>query len=143
MFEKLKKWFQDTPKVTIPQELVDFATGVEDTAKTIAGKNRHLGLSVEPTDASKRTLARRTPELLYRIENEDEDSVFVKVWKSDEMKHIDGPRLAVAYIQEREGEPFKDVWVTSKETQELRSLPDDIRDFIFALDDTVRKTHKL
>lgn len=59
------------------------------------------------------------------------------------MKHIDGPRLAVAYIQEREGEPFKDVWVTSKETQELRSLPDDIRDFIFALDDTVRKTHKL
>lgn len=95
----------------------------------------------------RKTLARRSPELVYLVTPGSEArAVTVKAWFTNENGRIDKDRgvLAVATITDLESDqmPTRDNWVSSKETDKIYSLHEEIRGGIFELDDAIREAIK-
>lgn len=99
------------------------------------------------TAPRRRTLARRSPQLVYLVSPQPETgAVIVKAWFADENGRMDRARgvIAKAEVAEvtSEGMPAGDRWLTSKETERIYMFHEDIREGIFQLDDAIREAIK-
>lgn len=95
----------------------------------------------------RKTLARRSPELVYLVAPDAEASaVTVKAWFANEYGRIDKAQgvIAVANVTDLEpGQlPRTDNWVSSKDTDKLYTLHEEVREGIFQLDDAIRDAIK-
>ncbi|MFE6965652.1 hypothetical protein ACFVAJ_11075 [Agromyces sp. NPDC057679] len=95
----------------------------------------------------RRSLARRSPELVYLVVPDDEASaVAVKAWFANEYGRIDKDRgiIAVANITDLEPDqlPRRNSWVSSKDTDRLYTLHEEVREGVFQLDDAIREAIK-
>lgn len=95
----------------------------------------------------RKTLARRSPELVYLVAPEAEASaVTVKAWFANEYGRIDKAKgvIAVASITDLEPSqlPRTDNWVSSKDTDKLYKLHEEVREGLFQLDDAIRDAIK-
>lgn len=95
----------------------------------------------------RKTLARRSPELIYLVVPDREAlAVTVKAWFANDYGRIDKDRgvIAVATITDLESDqiPTRDNWVSSKDTDMIYSLHEEVRVGIFELDDAIREATK-
>lgn len=95
----------------------------------------------------RKTLARRSPELVFLVSPQPEmGAVVMKAWFADQYGRMDRARgmIAKAEVTEvkSEGMPRGDRWMTSKETESIYMLHEDIREGLFQLDDAIREAIK-
>jgi hypothetical protein len=99
------------------------------------------------TAPRRKTLARRSPELVYLVSPQHETgAVIMKAWFADEYGRMDRARgvIAKAEVTEVKSEemPAGDMWLTSKETERIYTFNEDIREGLFQLDDAIREAMK-
>lgn len=87
----------------------------------------------------RRTIARRNPELVYKVEAGSEHEIELHVWVADERgRLIANKYIGNAWIDEPD-EPLRaGGWHSSKDTERLYMLPDEVRELLFQLDDSAR-----
>lgn len=95
----------------------------------------------------RKTLARRSPELVYLVSPQPEAGIVVmKAWFADEYGRLDRTRgmIAKAEVTEVKAEemPTRETWLTSKETDRIYTLHEEVRDGLFQLDDAIREALK-
>ncbi|MEV1130508.1 hypothetical protein [Agromyces sp. NPDC049794] len=95
----------------------------------------------------RKSLARRSPELVYLVAPDaDASAVTVKAWFANDYGRIDKDKgiIAVANITDLEPDqlPKRDTWVSSKDTEKLYALHEEVRSGIFQLDDAIREAIK-
>lgn len=119
----------------------------EDTDLKRCGRCYPKDAKREQAAPRRRTLARRSPELVYLVAPDaDARAVTVKAWFANEYGRIDKDRgiIAVANITALGSDqlPKRDNWVSSKDTDKIYSLHEEVRAGIFELDDAIREAIK-
>jgi hypothetical protein len=86
----------------------------------------------------RKSIARRRPVIVYRIEVDDE-SFQIKAWHGDSQTHrIAGPMLYDGRWS-YEGERFRSVWLTNVDTDGIHDLPPSVSNLIWKIDDVLRE----
>lgn len=88
---------------------------------------------------ARRTLARRDPRILYRLELNESKVLDIRAWEANN----EGRMIKDRFFGEvtfgkypKDSVPF--TWLLSDETEELNTLPDEVVDFICKVDDLCR-----
>jgi len=90
----------------------------------------------------RKSLARRWPHVVYRVEQDGED-VLLKGWEANEYgRMIKSRYLGYAAIREWDHEPVRATWLTSDDTDGIHSLHEEVRDALWQLDDAIREAYK-
>lgn len=90
----------------------------------------------------RKSLARRWPIVLYRVEQHGND-VVLKAWEANAQGRMFKSRpVGSAVIRDWEDEPVRDRWVTSDDTDGIHELPLDVREGLWEFDDAIREAYK-
>ena len=89
----------------------------------------------------KRSLARRTPIVVYRVEpDSDQRRVDLRAWLGDDSgRMLKEHPLGSAWVDEIESPLPRGQWLTSRDTDQIYTLPDVVRDQLFDFDDAIRE----
>lgn len=90
--------------------------------------------------ARRKSLARRTPIIVYRVEPNDESAIEMRAWVGDENgRMIKEQFVGNAKISEYDGPEVRGQWLDSTDTDGIHALPEEVRDGLFEFDDAIRK----
>ena len=88
---------------------------------------------------ARRSLARREPGLVFRLELNNDKTFVIRVWQADQFgRMLKDKFFGQAVLRGYEYEKPDFTWLHSHETDALNSLPDEIADWVCKMDDMVR-----
>lgn len=93
----------------------------------------------------RKSIARRRPVVVYRVESDPEDASIVRVraWEAedDETKRLNRDRpFGSGWVDEQGA--IRGQWLDSTDTDGIHALPEDVRELIWEMDDSIRAALK-
>ena len=109
---------------------------------TVCGIAYFCSLELEDEEGgimARRTLARREPIILYRLELEDSNTLNIRAWEANnEGRMINDRFFGEVTFGKYPDEKVPFTWLLSNQTDELNSLPEEVADFVCKVDDLCR-----
>ncbi len=88
----------------------------------------------------RKSIARRLPYIVYRVEPTDNGAIAYKAWIGDKNgRLIRDKRLGDATLTDWAAEPIKGQWIVSNDTDAIHGLPEEVRNGLWEFDDALRK----
>lgn len=89
---------------------------------------------------TRKSIARRRPIIVYRVELTDDDRALVlKAWIGNDMGRLDPDRfLGTARDNEWDGGHLRGRWFDNRDTETIHGLPVKAREYLWEFDDALR-----